>query len=159
MNYSLPGSSVYGISQARILEWVTVSFYRGSSWPRDQTHVSRVSRETLYHWATKEGNHYSLLISVSPALPMVLVISQWVKRKLLSSVQLFWDPMDCSLPGSSVYGISQARILEWAAASFFRGSSPPRDRSHIFCVSRTGRQTVYRWVTGEAHHWYYILNP
>ena len=37
------------------------------------------------------------------------------------------DPMDYSLPGSSVYGISQARILEWIAISFFRGSSRPRD--------------------------------
>ena len=37
------------------------------------------------------------------------------------------DPMDCSLPGSSVYGIFQAIILERIAISFSRGSSPPRD--------------------------------
>ena len=37
------------------------------------------------------------------------------------------DPMDCSPPGFSVYGISQARILEWVAISFSRGSSQPRD--------------------------------
>ena len=37
------------------------------------------------------------------------------------------DPMDCSLPGSSVHGILQARILEWVAISFSRGSSQPRD--------------------------------
>ena len=37
-----------------------------------------------------------------------------------------WDPMDCSPPGSSVHGILQARILEWVAISFSRGSSPPR---------------------------------
>ena len=35
------------------------------------------------------------------------------------------DPMDCSPPGSSVHGISEARILEWVAISFFRGSSKP----------------------------------
>ena len=40
------------------------------------------------------------------------------------------DPMDCGPPGSSVHGISQARILEWAAVSFSRGSSQPRDRIH-----------------------------
>ena len=39
MDYSLPGSSVYGVSQARLLEWVTISFSRGSSYPRDQTQV------------------------------------------------------------------------------------------------------------------------
>ena len=40
-----------------------------------------------------------------------------------------FDPMDCSPPGSSVHGISQARILEWVAISFSRGSSRPRDRT------------------------------
>ena len=39
------------------------------------------------------------------------------------------DPMDCSPPGSSVHGILQARILEWGANAFSRGSSPPRDRN------------------------------
>ena len=51
---SLPGSSVHGIFQARILEWVAISFSRGSSWPRGQTRVSCVScidRQILYHWA------------------------------------------------------------------------------------------------------------
>jgi len=40
------------------------------------------------------------------------------------------NPMDCSPPGSSVHGISQARILEWVAISFFRGSSLPDQESH-----------------------------
>ena len=49
---SPPGSSVHGIFQARILEWVTISFSRGTSQHRDQTHVSHVScigRWVLYH--------------------------------------------------------------------------------------------------------------
>ena len=50
MDHSLLGSSVYGISQARILEWVAISFSRGSSWIRNQTHVSCVGRWILYHW-------------------------------------------------------------------------------------------------------------
>ena len=45
------------------------------------------------------------------------------------------DSVDCSLPGSSVHGILQARILEWVAISFSRGSSQPRDRTQ---VSRIG---------------------
>ena len=40
---SLPGSSAHGISQARILEWVAFSFYRGSSWPRDWTQISCIA--------------------------------------------------------------------------------------------------------------------
>ena len=45
------------------------------------------------------------------------------------------DPMDCSLPGSSVHEISQARILEWAAISSSRGSSWPRDQNCTFCTA------------------------
>ena len=45
------------------------------------------------------------------------------------------DPMDCSPPGSSVYGVFQARILEWVAISSSRGSLWPRDQSHVSCVS------------------------
>ena len=55
------------------------------------------------------------------------------------------DPMDCSLPGSSVQGILQARILEWVAISFSRGSSQPRDWTGVSYVSCTGRQVLYHW--------------
>ena len=44
--------------------------------------------------------------------------------------------MDCSPPGFSVDGFSQARILEWVAISFSRGSSQPRDQTHISCIGR-----------------------
>ena len=46
------------------------------------------------------------------------------------------DPMDCSLPGSSVHGISQARTLEWVIMPYSRGSSPPGIESFISCISR-----------------------
>ena len=41
------------------------------------------------------------------------------------------DPMDCSLPGSSIHGIFQARVLKWVATSFSRGSSRPRHRTQV----------------------------
>ena len=47
-----------------------------------------------------------------------------------------WDPRDCIPPGSSVRGILQARILEWIAISCSKGSSGPRDRTHVFCIGR-----------------------
>ena len=55
MDCSPPGSSVHGIFQARILEWVATPFSQGSSWPRDWTHVSCVSciaGRFFTHWAT-----------------------------------------------------------------------------------------------------------
>ena len=55
MDYSPPGSSVHGISQARILEWVAMPFSRESSQPRDQTHISCTAGRFFTAWATREG--------------------------------------------------------------------------------------------------------
>ena len=54
VDHSPPGSSVQGIFQARILEWVAISSFRESSWPTDWTCISCISRWILYHWATWE---------------------------------------------------------------------------------------------------------
>ena len=50
------------------------------------------------------------------------------------------DPVNCSPPGSSVHGILHTRILEWVAISFSRGSSQPKDQTHVSYVSCIGRQ-------------------
>ena len=55
MDYSLPGFSIHGIVQARILEWVAISFSRGSSWPRDRTQVSHIAGRCFNLWATREA--------------------------------------------------------------------------------------------------------
>ena len=57
------------------------------------------------------------------------------------------NPMDCSLPNLSVLGILQARILEWVAIPFSRGSSIPRDPTWVSCISSNGRQILY-------HYWH-----
>ena len=58
--------------------------------------------------------------------------------------------MDCSLPGSSIHGILQARILECIAIFFSRGSSRPRDWTFVSCISCLGRQILYHWTTWET---------
>ena len=50
------------------------------------------------------------------------------ESEVAQSCPTLWDPMDCSLPGSSAHGIFQARLLEWVAISSSRGSSRPRDQ-------------------------------
>ena len=55
IDHSLPGSSVHGTFQARTLEWFAISFSRTSSWPRDWIHISFLSRQILYSWATREA--------------------------------------------------------------------------------------------------------
>ena len=53
MDYSPPGFSVHGIFQARILEWVAISFSRRSSWPRDLTWISFIAGRFFTVWATR----------------------------------------------------------------------------------------------------------
>ena len=60
------------------------------------------------------------------------------------------NPTDCSPPSSSACRIFQARMLEWVAISYSRGSSRPRDWTHISCISCFGRWILYHCVTWEA---------
>ena len=69
------------------------------------------------------------------------------------------DPMDYSLPGSSVHGILQAGILEWVAICFSRGSFQPRDRTQGSCIA--GRFFAV-WATRKAiggHMWGRLIQP
>ena len=63
------------------------------------------------------------------------------------------NPLDCTLPASSVHGIFQAgileRILEWLAVSYSRRSSQPRDRTVISYISWIWRQILYHWTPGK----------
>ena len=98
LDSSPPCSSGHGILQARIPEWVTVSSSRGSSWPRSGAHISCV---------------YCIAGRFFTAEPLGKPSTE-VSQSCLT----LCDPMDYSLPGSSVHGIFQARILERVAISF-----------------------------------------
>ena len=65
MDYSPSGSSVHRNFQAGILEWVAISFSKGSSQPRDWTHVSCIGTQILYHWAPREA-HCILVLCIHP---------------------------------------------------------------------------------------------
>ena len=132
MDCSPPGFSVRGTLQARILEWVAMPSSRGSSWSRDWTCVSCFlhCRWILYHWATREAHRWNE-----------------IESEVAQSCPTLCNLVDCSLPGSSVHGILQARILEWVAISSSRGSSQPRDWTLISCV--TGR-CFNLWATCES---------
>ena len=91
-------------------------------------------------------------VSVSILYPMYMNTFWWLVCVHAQLCLTFCNPMDYSPPGSSVHGISQARILEWVDISFSRGSSRPRDRTWLSC---TGRWILYHWATREAptpHH-------
>ena len=67
-------------------------------------------------------------------LVIYMELSYIYESELLSRVQLC-DPIDYSPPGSSIHGILQARILEWVAMPFSRGSFQPRDRTQVSCIT------------------------
>ena len=69
MDYSPPSSSVHGILQARILEWVVIPFSRGSFGPRDQTQVYCIAGRFFTNWATREAHHQTL----RQKLPLLLL--------------------------------------------------------------------------------------
>ena len=68
----------------------------------------------------------------------IVGLDTYVRAKSIQSCLILWDPRDCSLPGSSVQGILQARILEWVAMPSSRGPSQPRDHTHSYvsCIGR-----------------------
>ena len=76
-----------------------------------------------------------------------------VSHSVFHSDPMLCDPMDYNLPGSSVHGILQTRILEWVAIPFSRGSSRPRNGTQVSCI--TGR-FISVWATREA--WLYKGN-
>ena len=71
----------------------------------------------------------------------------FMRSEVTQSCATLWDLMNCSLPGSSVHGLFQARVLEWVAISFSRGSSQPRDWTQ---VSHIAGRCFTIWATREA---------
>ena len=132
MNCSPPGSSVHGISKARILEWVAIPFSRGSFWHRDWTQVSCIAGRFFTNWANREAQSVLLLFSHSVASDSC-------------------DPMDCSTPGFPVLlcllGIAQTHAY-WIydAIQPFHPLLPPSPPA----LSLSQHQGLFQWV-GSSH--------
>ena len=113
MDCSPPGSSVHGILQARILEWVANSSSRGSSWPRDWTHISCIEGRFFTIWSTREWASIPILRNSSCTLKAQQIdrlefylrwkhhagriardtapeLEGWVPTMLLLAVRLTW---------------------------------------------------------------------
>ena len=156
--------TVHQILQARILEWVSSPLSRGSSnlrieppsaarqadslaEPQGKPENTGVESLSLFHgivptqelnWGLRHCRCILYQLSIREA-PIVFVKVKG-KSKVAQSCPTLCDPVDCSLPGSSIHGIFQASILEWVAISSSRGSSWPWDRTWVSHV-------VGRWFT------------
>ena len=85
------------------------------------------------------------LVFTAGPYKLPLLYMKW--SEVAQSCPTLCDPMDCSLPGSSIHGIFQARVLEWVSISFSRGSSWPRNWTGVSCTAG-GFSTS--WATREA---------
>ena len=89
------------------------------------------------------------------------------KKKKGDSLSCVRGHVDCSPPGSSVHGILQARVLQWVAISFSRGSFQPRDWTWVLCTvgrfftiwAYQGSPKITRWSSSVIHFWYDFLFP
>ena len=129
MDCSLPGSSVHGILQGRVLEWVAMPSCRGSSRPRGWTPISNGSctgRKVLYCYS-----------------------ATWeVQSESVSRIWLFVTPWTTVAHQASLsMGFPRGRVLECVASSFSRGSSWPRNRTRVSCIA--GRFFT-NWAMREA---------
>ena len=110
--------------------------YRRGNWSTGRSHnLPRLGKQ----WVAESGLAPGCLTSRSVRAVLSSTVVVW----LLCCVWFFWDPVDYSLPGSSVHGVLQARMLELVVISFSRGSSWPRDWTRISYVSCIGRWVLY----------------
>ena len=127
MDCNPPGSSVYGILQARIREWVAIPFSRGSFQPRDQTQVSSVADRFFTVWATREGP--------IPLYPFAIIL-------LYISIYLYsWDGL-CLYGGNTIQLGTTANVLKSAVV----GVSTKK-------VSKGYRPELLSTSTLESHMW------
>ena len=109
-------------------------------WKENYAKPRQSIKKQRHHFADKDPCSQNYGFSSSQ-------VRKWWWCSVAQSCPTLSHPMACSMPSSSVHGISQARILEWVAISFSRGSSWPRDRIRVSCI---GRWILYHQTTREA---------
>ena len=176
MDCSLPGSSVHGILQARTLEWVAISFSRGSSQPRDRTQVSCVAGRFFTNWAMEYSVQFSCSVVSDSVTPWIAARqaslsitisnshpSSWWCHPAISSSIFPFSSHPQSLPASEPFPMSQ--LFAWggqstwvsALASFLpkdtQGWSPLEWTGWISLQSK-GLSRVFSNTTVQKHQFF-----
>ena len=103
--------------------------------------------ETSFSWAPTSLQMVTSVVKLKDTCSLEEKLWQTCCVLAAQLCLILCNPLDCSLPESSVHVILQAKSLEWVAISFSMRSAQPRDWTHVSCI---GRQILYHWATREA---------
>ena len=149
MDCSLPGFFVHGIFQARVLEWVAISFSRGSSWPRNRTQVSCIAGRRFTLWATREAHVTIVYLSKLGNGIAGRRFTLWATREAHVTIVYL------SKLGNKLFWILQ--LFHWSPFPF-QGSNP---RSHLvftFEGSVVSSPWVLPCVSWPWYFWWVLIN-
>ena len=146
------GYTVHGILQARILEWVAFPSPGVLPNPGIIPRSPTLQVDSLPAEPQGKLKYYLNFYLISWRLDFLLIRDYHAsypgcESEVAQSRPTLCDPMDCSLPGSSIQGSFQVSILEWVAIFFSRRSSWPRDWTRVSCI--VGRCFTV-WATRET---------
>ena len=119
----------------QIITMCYIKWLRGYRYRMLEVHTKSNNKP---YWGKQERLHWGSSFELSRS-----------ENEVTQLCQTLFDPMDCSLPGFSIHEIFQARVLEWVAISFSRGSSQPKDWTHVSHI--VGRH-FYR-LSHQGSHW------
>ena len=137
----------------------------GRDWGQEEKGMTEDELAGWHHWL--DGHESEWTPGVGDVQGGLVCCDSWGRKELDTTERLIWpdlfymksesevtqscptlcNPKDCSLPGSSTHGVFQAKVLEWVAISFSRGSSRPRDWTQ---VSRIVGRRFTVWATREV---------
>ena len=132
--------SPWGLKESDTTEWLSLSLYN--------------NKISIKKYMTRMPSRLCLLNNPCQQICVVIMGSACMHVKSLQPCLILCNPLDYNLPGSSVHGILQARILEWGAIPFSKGSSQPRNRTRVSCIVGT---FFTIWAIREAPWWEVLL--
>ena len=128
--------SPWGLKESDTTEWLSLSLYN--------------NKISIKKYMTRMPSRLCLLNNPCQQICVVIMGSACMHVISLQPCLTLCNPLDYNLPGSSVHGILQARILEWGAIPFSKGSSQPRNRTRVSCIVGT---FFTIWAIREAPWW------
>ena len=154
MGYGLPHSSVHGIFQARVLEWVAISFSRGSFQPRDWTQVSWIVGRYFTVWATRKVQGLSLLklMSIELVMPsnrLIFCHPLLLLPSIFPSIRVFSNEFTLHITWPEIGVSASSSVLPMNIQEWF-----PLQLTDLISLQPKGLSRVFSSTTVQKHHFF-----